>query len=132
MRGWRFFCFVRLTAMVLYEDKAEGMPGLAGSVAPSQAAPRYPPGDPALWIFILAELLVFAIFFTAYAFSRMNNVELFNQFQATLNRDAALINTLALLTSSYLVVHGAAATAPPTMSAYRAGPATGTWSSWYG
>ena len=70
---------------------------------------RYPPGDLAIWIFILAELAVFAIFFVAYAFARMNNVELFNQFQQHLDRDAALLNTLALITSSYFVVRAVAA-----------------------
>ncbi len=65
---------------------------------------KYPPGDLALWIFICAELLVFGVFFAAYAFARANNIELFNQYQATLNTDLALINTIALLTSSYFVV----------------------------
>ena len=73
------------------------------------AAGRYPPGDLAIWIFILAELSVFAIFFVAYAFTRMNNPELFNLYQATLDRGAALINTLALITSSYFVVRAVAA-----------------------
>jgi nitric oxide reductase NorE protein len=70
---------------------------------------RFPPGDLAIWIFILAELLVFGVFFAAYAFTRMNHVELFNTYQATLNRDAALANTVALLTSSYFVVRGVVA-----------------------
>ncbi|MES9898096.1 MAG: cytochrome c oxidase subunit 3 family protein [Sedimenticola sp.] len=70
---------------------------------------RYPPGDLAIWIFILAELSVFAIFFAAYAFTRMNNVELFNEYQQHLDSRAALINTLALITSSYFVVRGVAA-----------------------
>jgi len=70
---------------------------------------RYPPGDLAIWIFILAELTVFAIFFSAYAFARMNNPELFNSYQATLDRGAALVNTLALITSSYFVVRAVAA-----------------------
>lgn len=70
---------------------------------------RHPPGDLAIWIFILAELGVFAVFFAAYAFTRMNNVELFNEFQHHLNRDAALINTVALITSSYFVVRAVAA-----------------------
>ncbi|MCW8935651.1 MAG: cytochrome c oxidase subunit 3 [Gammaproteobacteria bacterium] len=65
---------------------------------------KYPPGDLALWIFICAELLVFAIFFAAYAFTRASNIELFNQYQTTLNTDLALLNTIALLTSSYFVV----------------------------
>jgi len=67
-------------------------------------AKQYPPGDLAIWVFILAELTVFAIFFASYAFTRMNHVELFNQYQQTLDRDSALINTLTLLTSSYFVV----------------------------
>lgn len=68
----------------------------------------YPPGDLAIWIFILAELLVFAAFFAAYAFTRLKNVELFNEYQLTLDRDAALLNTLALITSSYFVVRAVA------------------------
>jgi nitric oxide reductase NorE protein len=65
---------------------------------------RYPPGDLAIWIFILAELLVFAAFFAAYAFTRMQHVELFNEYQQQLDRGSALLNTLALITSSYFVV----------------------------
>ena len=71
--------------------------------------PRHPPGDLAIWIFILAELAVFALFFAAYAFTRMNNVELFNHYQQTLDSKAALINTLALITSSYFVVRAVTA-----------------------
>ena len=68
------------------------------------AARRYPPGDLALWIFILAELLVFGVFFAAYAFTRAQHVELFNTYQATLDRNSALANTLVLITASYFVV----------------------------
>ncbi|OQX31980.1 MAG: cytochrome-c oxidase [Candidatus Sedimenticola endophacoides] len=70
---------------------------------------RYPPGDLAIWIFILAELSVFAIFFAAYAFTRMNNVELFNEFQQSLDPTSAMLNTIALITSSYFVVRALAA-----------------------
>lgn len=70
---------------------------------------RYPPGDLVIWIFILAELGVFALLFAAYAFTRLQHIELFNHFQQTLNRDAALINTLALITSSYFVVRAVSA-----------------------
>ena len=80
-----------------------------GGGTASLAVTRYPPGDLALWIFILAELLVFALFFSAYAFTRLDNVALFNQYQAMLDRDAALLNTLALLTSSYFVMRGVVA-----------------------
>lgn len=70
---------------------------------------EYPPGDLAIWIFILAELLVFAVFFAAYAFARANHVELFNTYQSTLNTDYALLNTLALISSSYFVMRAVAA-----------------------
>ncbi len=70
---------------------------------------RYPPGDLAMWIFILAELTVFAAFFAAYAFTRMQHVELFNEYQQNLDRESALINTLALITGSYFVVRAVSA-----------------------
>lgn len=70
---------------------------------------RYPPGDLAIWIFILAELMVFAIFFASYAFTRSAHTELFNLHQQSLDRDAALVNTLALITASYFVVRAVAA-----------------------
>lgn len=62
------------------------------------------PGDFAIWVFIFSELLVFGIFFLAYAFTRANHVELFDLSQLTLDRTAGVVNTLALLTSSYFVV----------------------------
>ncbi|TCK17594.1 nitric oxide reductase NorE protein [Thiogranum longum] len=62
------------------------------------------PGDFAIWIFIYAELLVFGVFFLAYAFTRARHVELFNTFQQTLDRESGAINTLVLITSSYFVV----------------------------
>jgi nitric oxide reductase NorE protein len=69
----------------------------------------YPPGDFALWIFIFAELLVFGIFFLAYAFARSANVELFNASQLQINQLSGAINTLVLITSSYFVVRAVAA-----------------------
>jgi nitric oxide reductase NorE protein len=62
------------------------------------------PGDLAIWFFIFAELLVFAIAFISYAVVRIQNVEMFNQYQLTLNRELGAINTLVLITASYFVV----------------------------
>lgn len=70
---------------------------------------RTPPGDLAIWIFIMAELLVFAVFFATYAFTRASHVELFNTSQLTLDRNLALINTLTLITSSFFVVRAVSA-----------------------
>lgn len=68
-----------------------------------------PPGDLAIWIFILAEMSVFGVLFAVYAFDRSNHVELFNLSQATLNRTSGFINTLILLTSSYFVARAVSA-----------------------
>lgn len=62
------------------------------------------PGDLAIWIFILAEMLVFAVFFSAYAFTRAKNVEMFNLYQQTLDLNAGALNTLLLITGSWFVV----------------------------
>lgn len=64
------------------------------------------PGDLAIWIFILAEMLAFGALFVAYAFARANNVEMFNTSQLTLNTMAGAVNTLVLITSSYFVMRG--------------------------
>ena len=74
-------------------------------------------GDLAIWIFILAELLAFGVFFAAYAFTRANNIELFNAEQAGLNRHAGAINTLLLLTASYFVVRAVLAARSLTIGA---------------
>ena len=61
------------------------------------------PGDLAIWLFIFAELTVFAIFFISYSWMHTHNFELFTAGQSTLHPTAGLINTMALITSSYLV-----------------------------
>ena len=61
-------------------------------------------GDIAVWIFLLAELLAFGVFFLAYAFARAKNIDLLAAEQAALNRNAGAINTVLLLTASYFVV----------------------------
>ena len=76
--------------------------------APATRLPS-PPGDLAIWIFILAELLVFGRLFVAYAFARAGDVALFNHHQQELDQAAGLINTLLLVTGSYFVVRAVAA-----------------------
>jgi len=66
-------------------------------------APRRLPGDLAIWFFILAELLAFAVFFSAYAFARARHVEEFNLYQQTLDLTAGAINTVLLITGSWFV-----------------------------
>ena len=61
------------------------------------------PGDLAIWIFILAELTVFAALFLMFSISKYMNPEMFAEGQATLHPLMGLINTLSLITSSYFV-----------------------------
>lgn len=71
--------------------------------AEAPAAKRLP-GNLIVWAFILAEMLLFAVLFASYAFTRVSNVEMFNLYQQTLDRNAGAINTLLLVTASWFVV----------------------------
>ncbi len=61
------------------------------------------PGDLAMWFFILAELTVFAIFFIGFAIAEQQDLQLFREGKEQLHQIAGLINTIALITSSFLV-----------------------------
>ncbi len=73
------------------------------SAQESTQANKRLPGDLAMWFFILAELSVFAIFFIGFAVAEQLNVEMFRDAKAQLHPIAGLINTLALITSSFFV-----------------------------
>ena len=85
---------------------ADTLPMTAAPAAPAEppATERRLPGDLAIWFFILAEMLAFAVFFASYAFARAHNVELFNTYQQTLDRNSGALNTLLLITGSWFVV----------------------------
>tara|TARA_R110000787_G_scaffold161291_4_gene274729 strand:+ start:695 stop:1282 length:588 start_codon:yes stop_codon:yes gene_type:complete len=79
------------------------MANLSLVVSPKSINKRLP-GDLAMWFFILAELTVFSLFFIAFAVTEQFNVEMFIAGKSMLHTFAGLINTLALITSSFLVV----------------------------
>jgi nitric oxide reductase NorE protein len=62
------------------------------------------PGEAGVWIFILGDISVFAVFFTVYLVERSKQVDLFDLSQATLNKNFGAINTVFLLISSLFVV----------------------------
>ena len=66
-------------------------------------AKKYLPGDLAMWVFIVMELSVFAIFFIAFAVAQRFNDEMFNLGRASLSWSTGLFCTLALIVSSYFV-----------------------------
>ena len=52
---------------------------------------------------VFGDLTVFALFFSAFAFYRSQQVELYRASQATLNQHYGVLNTLLLLTGSWFV-----------------------------
>ena len=62
------------------------------------------PGEAGVWIFILGDISVFAVFFTYYLVQRSSQVDLFVASQATLNKNFGAVNTVFLLISSLFVV----------------------------
>lgn len=66
--------------------------------------PKRIPGEEGVWIFILGDICVFAVFFTYYLVQRSKHVDLFDQSQSTLNKNFGAVNTVFLLISSLLVV----------------------------
>ncbi|WBU40583.1 MULTISPECIES: cytochrome c oxidase subunit 3 [Marinobacter] len=73
-------------------------------MARSQAA-RSPhlPGDLAAWFFIFAELAVFGILFIGYGVARSLDPATFAAGKEALHPWTGLINTIGLITASYLV-----------------------------
>lgn len=64
------------------------------------------PGEAGVWIFILGDMTVFAVFFTVYLVERSKQRSLFDLSQTTLNKNLGAINTVFLLLSSLFVVLG--------------------------
>jgi len=64
------------------------------------------PGETGVWVFILGDMTVFAVFFATFIFYRSEDVALFNASQLQLNQNLGALNTLLLLTSSWFVVRG--------------------------
>ena len=75
------------------------------------------PGDLAVWLVIMAELLAFAILFLSYAFARAQDVELFNASQRTLDASKGALNTLLLISGSWCVVRAVQAVSRDARSA---------------
>jgi len=62
------------------------------------------PGEAGIWVFILGDMVVFALFFAVFAYYHSLDIQLYTESQSTLNQNYGVINTLLLLTSSWFVV----------------------------
>lgn len=94
----------RTSVHTVDRTRIQTMPSPAG-----KARTEPMPGDLAMWFFIFAELLVFGVFFLAYAFARAADPALFSAGQQTIDQAAGAVNTLLLITSSYAVAQAVAA-----------------------
>ena len=68
------------------------------------STPRHLPGVEGVWVFVFADMMVFAVMFGSFMADRQHNLALFEQSRQLLNPDVGGINTLILLTSSLFVV----------------------------
>ena len=83
----------------------------ATSALPDPVKPHLP-GETGVWMFIIGDILVFSLLFAVFVYDRSQEVALFVEQQQLLNQTLGLLNTVLLLTSSWLValaVHGARA-----------------------
>ncbi len=69
----------------------------------AEKSPRFVPGQPDMWVFVLFETLLFTGYFSVYLVSRAQNHELYLRFQSDLDLRIGVFNTVALLLSSWAV-----------------------------
>jgi len=73
------------------------------------------PGEEGVWVFILGDMVVFALFFGTLVVTRGQDPDLYRDAQAHLSQGAGTLNTMLLLTSSLFValgLRGARSTVP--------------------
>ncbi len=70
----------------------------------SDAQPRGYPGEPGLWIFLLADMVTFAVFFVLVLVERAEDPELFRRSSGQLEVGLGALNTLLLLGGSLAVI----------------------------
>jgi nitric oxide reductase NorE protein len=75
----------------------------ASANAPLKKAERHVPGEAGIWVFIIGDMIVFALFFLTFAVYRSQNAALYGESHRSLNQAFGLINTLLLLTGSWFV-----------------------------
>jgi nitric oxide reductase NorE protein len=101
------------------DDQGDQAPRLTGKTAPSDAIwrsalasqpltsgakkARHLPGEEGIWLFILGDMMVFALFFLTFVYYRGTDISLYVGAQRALNERFGLINTLFLLSSSWCV-----------------------------
>lgn len=78
------------------------------SSAPKHISSSKPvvPGEEGVWVFVLGDMCIFALLFVVFLHSRTMDPETFQASRLQLNQTFGVINTLLLLSSSWLVAMG--------------------------
>ncbi|MFN9586758.1 MAG: cytochrome c oxidase subunit 3 [Pseudomonadaceae bacterium] len=62
------------------------------------------PGDEMIWLFLLGDMICFALFFALFSYTKLDQHALFVESQQALNLHTGSLNTVLLLASSWFVV----------------------------
>jgi nitric oxide reductase NorE protein len=73
------------------------------STATAAAPHRRIPGEEGIWVFVLGDMTVFALFFATFMYSRGRNHDAFARDHESMNVLLGTVNTVLLLTSSLFV-----------------------------
>jgi nitric oxide reductase NorE protein len=76
----------------------------SGAPGTSADPGRRVPGEEGIWVFVLGDMTVFALFFATFMYSRGKNHAVFARDHAELHVSLGTVNTVLLLSSSLLVV----------------------------
>jgi len=91
--------------MTLEADTQVDLAAEAGD-DPGPTPGRRIPGEEGLWVFLLGDMVVFALFFGTLVVTHAQQPDVFAAGQRELHPWLGLTNTMLLLTGSILVVHG--------------------------
>jgi nitric oxide reductase NorE protein len=76
---------------------------MSAPVETSHKTKTHLPGEAGVWVFILGDMLIFALLFIVFIYYRALNVPLFAESQSTLNQAYGAFNTVLMLSSSWFV-----------------------------
>lgn len=77
---------------------------MSDAVQNPQTRNQYIPGEVGIWVFVLGDMMIFALFFCVFVWYRADDPVLYAESQALLNQNYGAINTVLLLLSSWFVV----------------------------
>lgn len=81
-------------------------PSTRATGRPTRPDAGHVPGEPGIWVLIGGDLVLFSLLFFLYLSYRAHDVALFTQSQHHLDQNLGLVNTIVMLTSSWLVATG--------------------------